>query len=130
MIYAINVALGYMVTEWIGLGLYFISNDSNWRVLFGLQLLPTFLMLGGSYFVPRSPRWLILVGRDEEALKVLQKIHSGPHQAEGFYLAEFHQIKAQINLDKEEKHGLKHILTKPSYRKRLLLVVGFFLFQQ
>lgn len=48
IIYTINVALGYMVTEWIGLGLYFISENSNWRVLFGLQLLPTFMMLIGS----------------------------------------------------------------------------------
>lgn len=130
MIYAINVAIGYMVTEWIGLGLYFLNDNTNWRVLFGLQLLPTFVMIGGSYFMPRSPRWLVLVGREEEALEVLKKIHSGPGQAEDFYLHEFRQIKAQIDLDKEEKLGIKDILTKPSYRKRLLLVVGFFFFQQ
>lgn len=80
--------------------------------------------------MPRSPRWLVLVGRDDEALEVLQKIHSGPGQSADFYKAEFHQIKAQIELDKEKKLGLKHILTKPSYRKRLALIVGFFLFQQ
>lgn len=119
-----------MVTEWIGLGLYFINGDSNWRVLFGLQLFPTFVMLIGSYFVPRSPRWLVLIGRDDEALHVLEKLHSGPGQSADFYKVEFHQIKAQIDLDKEEKLGLRHILTKPSYRKRLLLIVGFFLFQQ
>lgn len=129
MIYAINVSAGYMVTEWIGLGFYFINGNANWRVLFGLQLLPTFVMLAGSYFMPRSPRWLLLVGQDEEAIEVLRKLHSNPEQPD-FYLAEFHQIKAQINLDKEEKLGLKQILTKPSYRKRLLLVVGFFFFQQ
>lgn len=130
MIYAINVAIGYMVTEWIGLGLYFLSNQANWRVLFGLQLLPTLVMIAGSYFMPRSPRWLVLIDREEEALDVLKKIHSGPGQADDFYQHEFHQIKAQINLDKEEKLGIKDILTKPSYRKRFSLVVGFFFFQQ
>lgn len=86
-------------------------------------------MLVGSYFMPRSPRWLVLVGRDEEAREVLKRIHGGG-QDEDFYISEFHQIKAQIELDKAEQLGLKHIFLRPSYRKRVLLVMGFFLFQQ
>lgn len=128
MIYAINVNGSYMITEWLGLGLYFIHGHANWRVLFGLQLLPTIMMIVGSFYMPRSPRWLVLTGRDDEAMQVLRKIHDG--LGDHFYQAEYHQIKAQIDLDKQEKLGLKHIVTKPSYRKRFALVIGFFLFQQ
>lgn len=79
--------------------------------------------------MPRSPRWLVLVGHNDEALSVLQRIHGGGKD-ENFYLTEFHQIKAQIELDKAEKLGIKDIFLRPSYRKRVLLVMGFFLFQQ
>lgn len=130
MIYAMNVSLGYMVTEWIGLGFYFIEGDASWRVLFGLQMLPTAIMLIASFWMPFSPRWLVMKGRYEEAQDVLRRIHGGLNQDDTFYEREFHQIKAQIQLDQEERLGLKDIFIRPSYRKRVLLVINFFAFQQ
>ncbi len=133
MVYALNISIGYAVTEWLGLGFYFIPGEASWRVLFGLQFIPTILMSIGSFWMPESPRWLALKGRYEEALEVLRRIHSGVDQHDGgeeFYQREYHQIRAQIELDKEEQLGLKDIFRKPSYRKRVLLVIGFFLFQQ
>ena len=69
-------------------------------------------------------------GRYDEARAVLKRIHGSLHQDNTFFEREFHQIKAQIELDKEEKLGIKDIFTKPSYRKRVLLVMNFFAFQQ
>ena len=63
-------------------------------------------------------------GRHDEALAVLQRMH-GDHEDETFYLREFHQIRAQIELESEQKIGIKTILTRRSLRKRFLLVVGY-----
>ena len=112
-----------------GLGFYFIPGQASWRLLFGLQVLPGAGMLIASFWMPFSPRWLALKGRYDESLEVLKRIHGG-HQDDTFYKQEFHQIKTQIELDKEEQLGLKAIFSKPSYRRRILLVMGFFLFQQ
>lgn len=79
--------------------------------------------------MPFSPRWLLLKERNEEALVVLQKMHGGLRD-DTFYLREYHQIKAQIELDKREHLGVSSILSKKSYRKRLIIVVGTALFQQ
>ena len=70
-------------------------------------------------------------GRDEEALEVLKKLHAGlgGHE-EDFYLREFHQIKAQYEFDKVNKVGIVAILKKPSYRKRMYLILTFTLFAQ
>ena len=137
MIYALNVSWGYAITEWLGLGFYFIPGEASWRVLFGLQLIPTALMGIGSLWMPESPRWLAFRGRYEETLVVLKRIHEGVKHSDAaeiegdeFYRREYHQIKAQMELDKEEQLGLKDIFLRPSYRKRVILVILFFLFQQ
>ncbi|EXJ56040.1 hypothetical protein A1O7_08971 [Cladophialophora yegresii CBS 114405] len=128
-VYAVNINFAYMFTEWIGLGLYFIDSDVSWRLLLGLQLVPAVAMFAGSFWMPFSPRWLILKDRNEEALVVLKKMHSAPGH-EDFPLREYHQIRAQIELDRSERLGVSSILSKKSYRKRLMIVVGAALFQQ
>ena len=67
--------------------------------------------------------------RYDEALSVLQRMHSDSKDP-FFYQAEFHQIKAQIQLEKSEQLGLGAIIKRPSYRRRLFLVLGFMVGQQ
>ena len=43
----------------------------NWRWMLGLETLPAVLYFLGLFFVPESPRWLLLKGREEEAREVL-----------------------------------------------------------
>jgi hypothetical protein len=66
-------------------------------------------------------------GRYEECLEVLKKMH-GSEQDDEFYLQEYHQIKTQIEFEKEEQLGLKSIIRRPSYRKRIYLVTGLAFF--
>ncbi|KAK3650536.1 hypothetical protein LTR56_006241 [Elasticomyces elasticus] len=123
MIYALNISLGYMITEWIGLGLFFVKGNASWRILFGLQLVPTAIMLIPSFWMPFSPRWLIMKDRQDEARIVLEKLHSHMKDDETFHQREFNQIQAQIHLDNEEGRGFKDLFLTPSYRKRVFLVV-------
>ena len=46
-------------------------------------------------------------GRHEEALAVLKRMHGGITDDDEFYLREFHQIKAQIELDEQERLGFR-----------------------
>ena len=43
----------------------------NWRWMLGLETLPAVLYFIGLFFVPESPRWLLLQGREEEAREIL-----------------------------------------------------------
>jgi hypothetical protein len=119
------------LTTWIGLGLYFIPGEAAFRILFGFQLLPGICMLAGSPWMPESPRWLALIDRYEECLAVLRQIHGNSDDAsDSFFAREFHQIRAQIELEKREKVSIKDIVLKASYRKRVLLIMAFYFFQQ
>jgi SP family arabinose:H+ symporter-like MFS transporter len=45
----------------------------NWRWMLGLETLPAVLYFCGLFFVPESPRWLLLQGREEEAHGILSR---------------------------------------------------------
>lgn len=45
----------------------------NWRWMLGLETIPAIVYFLALFFVPRSPRWLIMKNKDKEALIVLKK---------------------------------------------------------
>ena len=51
-----------------------------WRWMLGIETLPAVLYFVALMFVPESPRWLAMRGREDEALVILQK-SSGPDNA-------------------------------------------------
>ena len=55
--------------------------DWGWRWMLGVETLPAIVYLFALTFVPESPRWLAMQGRDDEALLVLEKV-SGPARAQ------------------------------------------------
>jgi sugar porter (SP) family MFS transporter len=46
----------------------------NWRWMLGIETLPAVLYLVALLFVPESPRWLAMRGRDDEAHEVLARV--------------------------------------------------------
>jgi MFS family permease len=47
--------------------------EYNWRWMLGLETLPAVLYFCGLFFVPESPRWLLLKRREEEARTILTR---------------------------------------------------------
>jgi sugar porter (SP) family MFS transporter len=72
----------------IGISASFFSNyflldvgQHNWRWMLGVQVFPALLYLLLLSFIPESPRWLVIKGRDAAALDVLTRI-GGAAQAQ------------------------------------------------
>lgn len=53
----------------------------NWRWMLGLETLPAILYFVCLFFVPESPRWLAMQGKDEEALAIMTKAN-GANEAQ------------------------------------------------
>ena len=49
-------------------------NSTGWRVMLASEALPSGLFLGLLLFVPDTPRWLVLRGRNTEALEQLRRV--------------------------------------------------------
>ena len=58
-----------------------IFNSEYWRGMLGYETLPDLLFLIVIFFIPESPRWLIVKGRPEKASVILQRIYGSPEAA-------------------------------------------------
>lgn len=130
----LNITLSFLITQLIGLGLYFVRGNVSWRLLFGLQFVPSIVLLIGSFWVAESPRWLCLKGRNAEALNTVRRLHGwagvSEDEADSQHYKEYTQIRAQIEEEKTYTSSWHAIFSRPSYLKRFALICGFFFFQQ
>ncbi|KAK5091056.1 hypothetical protein LTR05_001236 [Lithohypha guttulata] len=122
-------AIGYMLSAWIGYGVYFITASGStssfpWRFPLAFQGAPALLLLAGSKVLPFSPRWLMQQGRYEEAHAVLQRLHARKgeelhEQAE----REYYQLKCQVDYDNAQKARISvfEVAKTPSNRRRCLV---------
>lgn len=122
--------IGIMVAFWIGAGTTHIDGQASWRIPLGVQIGPALVLLGGVVFLPYSPRWLISKGRNEEALKVLARLHSQGDITNPRVVAEYEDIIAQIELERAVAVGSYLELLKPKLRRRMVLGILVQIFQQ
>lgn len=126
-VHAVCLIFGYMVQGWVGFGFFFwtTGGPNTWRPPLALQCAWPLMLLCGLYWVPESPRWLVMQDRIAEAKEILYKLHADPNDPDnGFAHAEFYQIQRQIAIDKTLGNSWMHMINKPSYRKRCLLAMG------
>jgi sugar porter (SP) family MFS transporter len=74
-LFQFNVVLGILISY---LSNYLISQggEASWRWMLGVQAFPSALFLVLIYFIPESPRWLILKkGETSKALEILRVIN-------------------------------------------------------
>lgn len=90
-----------------------------------VQLIPTSVLLIGSFWLPFSPRWLLSKGKAEQAWQITQRLHANANDPEDSYArAEYRQMQAQIEFE-QEKNAVgalaqaKMAFSQRSFRKRL-----------
>lgn len=128
--HAIFLVFGYMLSSWIGFAVFFSDNlEFGWRFPLAFQSFPPLVLLSGSFWIPRSPRWLMSKGFKDEAWAVLQRLRKSPADTEDIVAKEeFYQIEKQLQLDAEKLQAYggspwKAVLKKKSYQKRM--IIGF-----
>ena len=84
MMFQFNVVFGilvsYLSNYLIGL---LIGGDTSWRLMLGIQAIPSLVFLIMLRFVPETPRWLILKKNNvEEARNILQIINPETYESD------------------------------------------------
>lgn len=59
-----------------------IFSDEIWRGMLGLETVPALLFFLIIFFIPESPRWLVLRNKDVVAGRILQRIYGSKNESE------------------------------------------------
>jgi hypothetical protein len=90
------------------------------RIWIGNWTIPAGILALGILFFPESPRHLVETDREDEALRVIQKLHYDGHNQE-WIDREFNEIKMTIAAEKAiTVPGWGIMFTVPQWRTRLM----------
>ena len=73
--FGIFCGAGLALALWIDFGTHFVDNSFSWRFPFLIQLILGAVVCSFIMTLPESPRWLIKMGRIEEAREVLAAVY-------------------------------------------------------
>lgn len=113
----IGILLGYVVDR-------ALTESGNWRLMLGTGALPAFVLLIGMFVLPPSPRWLIKMGREDEARETFIKITGGDAALAD---AELNDIRKVLSM--ESDGGFADML-RPPVSRAFVTAIGLFLTQQ
>ena len=95
----------------------FLNDENVWRWMLGVEFFPAIIYFLALFFVPRSPRWLYLKNKFDEAKKVLNVIHGATRGQQ-----EIESIEKNVQAEKDKaKVEIKDLLNKSL---RFILIVG------
>ncbi|KAI5306410.1 hypothetical protein KEM56_001041 [Ascosphaera pollenicola] len=126
------IGLGFVVSGWMGYGCNHAPSSSTfqWRFPLAFQSIPSGLLFVGMWFFPESPRHLCAVGKYDEGLAVLRKLHfDGTNDA--WINEEFMDIQTAVENEKEVSvPGVSAMFIVPQWRKRFLIACAIQVFTQ
>jgi sugar porter (SP) family MFS transporter len=97
----------------------------NWRWMLGVEALPAVVYFLALFSVPESPRWLIMHGRDEDALGVMNRA-LGPEQAE----LDLRNVRRSLDAEASEEKGTLRELFQPAMKLVLTIGISVAILQQ
>lgn len=111
--YLLNLSVNFNSTN---LMLHKIFGTEVWRGMLGAETLPALLFFIVIFFIPESPRWLIVKQQKEKAADIFTKIFKTKEEVE-FQIAETEKV---LQIQAKETSDWK-VLIQPGFRKAVLI---------
>ena len=120
----------YQLAITVGILFAYLADDAltgsdRWRLMFGLAVIPGVALVIGFLVMPESARWLLKMGRRDEARASLVKV-DGPEIAD----AELAQIEKDLVADQQEGQASWGEVASPALRRALWVGIGLAVLQQ
>lgn len=94
--------------------LFLIFHEQVWRSMLGMAAIPSMLFFVIIFFIPESPRWLILKKREEKSFAILKNIYGSDQ------MAKYELNETKSVLGNENKANWRDLL-KPGITKAVLI---------
>ena len=75
---SVFISAGLALAAWVGLGMSFTTGSVSWRFPLALSALFAMITIITSTMMPESPRWLLKVGRTEDARESMAALNDVP----------------------------------------------------
>jgi MFS family permease len=69
-----SIVLGVVLGFWAGFLTRSIEGAASWRIPLGIQIIPGVALALGTFWLPPSPRLLVLRGKEQKALVTLLRL--------------------------------------------------------
>lgn len=108
---------------WIG------ENEVSWRFPLAFQIVFALIIFGTILNLPESPRWLVMQGRDEEAIEVLEVLNE-KNRDDPFIQNEYRSVQQTVK--EMSKGSYRSLFQMTEYREfhRVVLAYVCQMFQQ
>ncbi|MGW7080637.1 sugar porter family MFS transporter [Streptomyces sp. NPDC054866] len=127
------IVIGIAVSQLVNYGILKLADDDQrgklmgleaWQLMLGVMVIPAVLYGVLSFVIPESPRFLISVGRDVEAKKVLGEVEGTKIDLDA-RVAEIEE-----GMRREHKSSFKDLLGKVGFLPIVWIGIGLSVFQQ
>ncbi|KAJ7284054.1 general substrate transporter [Mycena rebaudengoi] len=107
-----------------------LQSTTSWRAPLAIQIVAAGILAIFSLILPESPRWLLSVGRKDEALHILARYHGNDDVNNPLVLLEWKEFEESIKLNASDKRwwDYKELVNTRNarYRTFMMLLMAFF----
>jgi sugar porter (SP) family MFS transporter len=100
-------------------------DEWNWRWMLGMETLPAVVYFLALFFVPESPRWLVMKGREDEARVILTRATDSERAN-----SSIEDIRASLHAEANEERGTLRELFQPAMKLVLTIGISVAILQQ
>eukprot|EP00747_Dinoflagellata_sp_TGD_P181374 gnl/TRDRNA2_/TRDRNA2_35188_c0_seq1.p1 gnl/TRDRNA2_/TRDRNA2_35188_c0~~gnl/TRDRNA2_/TRDRNA2_35188_c0_seq1.p1 ORF type:complete len:549 (-),score=64.74 gnl/TRDRNA2_/TRDRNA2_35188_c0_seq1:31-1575(-) len=115
--YQLAITLGILVSFWVDHAVN-PNNNWGWRLAVWVQCIPGAFLAVAALLAPRSPRWLVLQGREAEAEQVLIRLRGSEAAAR----SELTEVVNEVREAQALGDATVRELVRAEFARRLLLV--------
>ena len=130
MVEGMLITAGICLSYWINYGFAWMPDaEVSWRFPLAFQIVFALIIFGSIMNLPESPRWLVMQGRDAEAMEVLEYLNNKSSD-DTFLQNEMSEVKATV--EEMSKGSFRSLFEMSEYREfhRVVLAYVNQMFQQ
>jgi sugar porter (SP) family MFS transporter len=120
--YQVACVAGIAITYFVNWGL---SDGGHWRIMLGLSAVPAAAVVIPLLRLPDSPRWYVLKGRTEEAVRVMRTTDPDVDP-----VAETESIARELRVERGGRGGALGQMLRVPFARATLFVIGMGFFCQ
>ncbi|RKK65671.1 hypothetical protein BFJ69_g16081 [Fusarium oxysporum] len=118
------VGVGITIAYWFDFGMSYVGGAIAWRLPIAFQIVFAVGVIILVFALPESPRWLLIKGREQEAIDVMYQVHD-KDPSDPYIISESASIQHAIELERaaNKNESFLSIFRKDSIRTRYRILL-------